>query len=62
MSIYGEGATNRIRRLELTPKIVGSIVVTLLVTWAGGFYITKQRSAAQWEGAFADTDIFFPEL
>ena len=54
MSIYGEGATNRIRRLELTPKIVGSIVVTLLVTWAGGFYITKQRSDAQWEGAFVD--------
>ena len=42
------------KNLKLTPKIVGSIVVTLLVAWAVGFYVTQRRINAQTDAAFVD--------
>jgi methyl-accepting chemotaxis protein len=40
--------------LKLTPKIAGSILVTLLLTSAGGFFITQRRINQQAEEAFVD--------
>lgn len=40
--------------LKLTPKIIGSIVATLLVTSVAGFFITEHLVNKQAEDAFVD--------
>jgi methyl-accepting chemotaxis protein len=40
--------------LKLTPKIAGSIAVTLLVTSVAGFFVTQNRINKQAEAAFVD--------
>lgn len=40
--------------MKLTPKIVGSIVLTLLVTSSAGFFITQNRINTQAQEAFVD--------
>jgi methyl-accepting chemotaxis protein len=40
--------------LKLTPKIAGSIAITLLVTSSVGFFITRNRINTQAEDAFVD--------
>ncbi len=40
--------------LKLTPKIAGSIAITLLVTSSAGFFITQNRINKQAQDAFVD--------
>jgi hypothetical protein len=40
--------------LKLTPKIAGSIAITLLVTSSVGFFITQNRINKQAQDAFVD--------
>jgi methyl-accepting chemotaxis protein len=43
-----------LNNLKLTPKIAGSILLTLIVTSAAGFFINQSRSHAQSEASFVD--------
>ena len=40
--------------LKLTPKIAGSIAITLLLTTSAGFFVTEHRINAQAQDAFVD--------
>jgi len=49
-----EKESNMLKKLKLTPKIIGSICVALVVTSAIGLYITWSRVDSQAEAAFID--------
>ena len=43
-----------LKNLKLTPRITGSIALTLLITSTAGFFITRKRINSQAEDAFVD--------
>src|SRR5579862_4566746 len=51
-------ATNKessvVKNLKLTPRVAGSIALTLLITSTVGFFITQKRINSQAELAFVD--------
>jgi hypothetical protein len=54
MSSPMNSSSSKLSNLKLTPKIAGSILATLLVTSAVGFFINQRRIHIQSEDSFVD--------